>query len=72
MGEGLEERRGRTDIKGQSVGKQIVVDSISNAAAWIAEKTIGIVRDERAGQTVKEIQHPNLGLHLGQGWNSTC
>jgi hypothetical protein len=38
MGEGLEERGGCTDI---------VVDSISNAAAWVTEKTIGIVGDKR-------------------------
>lgn len=42
-----------------------MVNSIFNAAAWIAEKTIGIVRDERAGQTIDEIQHPDLDLHLG-------
>ena len=65
MGEGLEERGRRTNIQGQSVGKHIMVNSIFNAAAWIAEKTIGIVRDEMAGQTVNEIQHPDLDLHLG-------
>jgi hypothetical protein len=47
MGEGLEERGGCTDIQGQSVGEHIVVDSISNAAARVTEKTIGIVGDKR-------------------------